>query len=57
MAGESDEHMASQVISACNMKQHAFKCDEQYETLGCDLLETWRVITRTWTGLQSRPNF
>jgi hypothetical protein len=57
MVGESDEHMASQVISACNMKQRAFKCDEQYDKLSCDLLESWRVITRTWRGLQSRSNF
>jgi hypothetical protein len=32
------------------------KCDEQYDKLSCDLLEMWRVITRTCSGLQSHPN-
>jgi hypothetical protein len=54
---EDDEHMAPQVISACNRKQRALKCDEHYDKLGCDLLEMWRVITKTCRGLRSHPNF
>jgi hypothetical protein len=55
--GEGDEHMAPQVISACNQKQRTLKCNEQYDKFGCDLLEMWTVITRIWRGLQSHPNF
>ena len=54
--GEDDEHMAPQINSASNQKRRARECYKEYDKLDCDLMETWRGLARTWSGLQTCPN-
>ena len=55
--GEDDEHMAPQINSASNQKRRARECYKEYDKLDCDPMETWRGLARTWSGLQTCPNY
>jgi hypothetical protein len=48
--------MAPQNILASNQMQRIRKYYEEYDKLGCDLMNMWRRPANTETGLQTCPN-
>jgi hypothetical protein len=54
--GEEDELMAPQNISTSHQMQRTGKYYEEYDKLGCDLMDMWRRPASTGRGLQTYPN-
>jgi Zn-finger nucleic acid-binding protein len=54
--GEDDELMAPQNISVSNQMQQTRKYYEEYDKLGCDLMDMWRRPVSPGRGFQTCPN-
>jgi hypothetical protein len=48
--------MTPQNISASNQMQRDRKYYKEYDKLGCDLMDLWRILASTGRGLQTCPN-
>jgi hypothetical protein len=55
--GVDDELMALQNIRASNHVQQTRNYYEEYDKLGCDLMDMWRRPATTERGLQTCPNY